>query len=78
MDQLNRTPAKISLLSLMLNSEPHRKVLLKMLKEAHVVYGISKEKFEGIVGNVTASNYLTFTNEEMPAEEAGHNKALHI
>jgi len=36
------------------------------------------EKFEGIVGNVTASNYLTFTDEEMLAKGAGHNKALHI
>ena len=56
MDQLNRTPAKISLLSLMLNSEPHRKVLLKILNEAHVIHDISEEKFEGIVGNVIASN----------------------
>ena len=79
MDQLNHTPTKISFLSLMLNSEPHRKkVLLKILNDAHVIHDISKEKFEGIVGNVSASNYLTFTNEEMPVEEAGHNKALHI
>ena len=78
MDQLNRTLAKISLLSLMLNSEPHRKVLLKILNEAYVVHDISDEKFEGIVGNVTVSNYLTFTDEEMPTKGARHNKALHI
>jgi len=33
-DQLNRISAKISILSLMLSSEPHRRLLLKILKEA--------------------------------------------
>ena len=78
MDQLNCTLAKISLLSLMLNSEPCRKVLLKILNEAHVIHEISEDKFKGIAGNVIASNYLTFTNEEIPVEGAQHNKALHI
>ena len=31
-EQLHKMPAKISLLALMLNSEPHRKAMLKMLK----------------------------------------------
>jgi len=77
-DQLNRIPAKISLLSLMMNSESHRKALLKILNEAHVVHDLSVEKFEGIVGNITANNYLTFTDDEIPVEGVGHNKALHI
>lgn len=77
-DQQNRTPAKISLLSLILNSELHRKMLFKVLNKAHVIHYISKEKFEGIVGNITTSNHLTFTNDEMHVEGAGHNKALHI
>ena len=51
---------------------------MKILNEAHVIHDISEEKFEGIVGNVTASNYLTFTDEEMLTEGAGHNKALYI
>ena len=67
MDQLNCTIAKISLLSLMLNSEPHMKVLLKILNEAHVIHDISEEIFEGIVGNVTTRNYLMLTDEEMQA-----------
>ncbi|KAL5124258.1 hypothetical protein HKD37_02G004698 [Glycine soja] len=68
MDQLNCTLAKISLLSLMLNSEPCRKVLLKILNEAHAIHEISEDKFKGIAGNVIASNYLTFTNEEIPED----------
>ncbi|XP_020221065.1 uncharacterized protein LOC109803801 [Cajanus cajan] len=77
-DQLNRISSRISLLSLMTNSEPHRRILLKILNEAHVVHDISEEKFEGIVGNITANNYLTFTDDEIPEERAGHNRALHI
>ena len=34
--QLHKMPAKISLLALMLNSEPHKKAMLKVLKQAYV------------------------------------------
>ena len=33
-EQLHKLPAKISLLALMLNSEPHREAVLKILKQA--------------------------------------------
>ena len=36
------------------------------------------EGFEGIVGNITTNNYLTFAEEEIPVEGKGHNKALHM
>ncbi|XP_052728448.1 uncharacterized protein LOC108318774 [Vigna angularis] len=77
-EQLNRMPARISLLGLLMHSTSHRKLLMKILSEAHVEQGISLNKFEGIVSNITANNYLTFTDEEMPAEGRGHNKALHV
>jgi len=62
----------------MMNSESHRKALLKILNEAHVVHDLSVKKFEAIVGTITTNNYLTFTNDEILVEGAGHNKALHI
>ena len=34
--QLNQTPAKISLLGLLMHSEPHRALLVKILNEAYV------------------------------------------
>ena len=43
-----------------------------------MVQDISTEGFEGIVNNITADNYLTFTNEEIPFEGQGHNRALHV
>ncbi|KAG2394489.1 RNA-directed DNA polymerase-like protein [Vigna angularis] len=77
-EQLKRMPARISLLELLMHSTSHRKLLMKVLSEAHVEHGISLNKFEGIVGNIIANNYLTFTDEEIPTEGRGHNKALHV
>lgn len=53
-------------------------MLLKVLDEAHVTSDITTEKFAGIVGNIAAHNYLTFTDEEVAPEGRSHNKALHI
>ncbi|XP_004491697.4 uncharacterized protein [Cicer arietinum] len=77
-DQLNHTPTRISLLSLLMNSESHRKLLMKILNEAHVTHDITVDKFGGIINNITANNHLTFTDDELPTEGRGHNKALHI
>ena len=77
-EQLNKTPARISLLGLLMHSEPHWALLVKILNKAHVAQDISVEGFEGIVNNISANNYLTFANEEMAVEGRGHNKALHV
>ncbi|KAA0036950.1 uncharacterized protein E6C27_scaffold86G00300 [Cucumis melo var. makuwa] len=77
-EQMHYTPARISLLSLFLNSEPHRKLLLDILNKAHVGHDISVEKFSGIIGNITSSNSIVFTDDEIPPEGLGHTKALHI
>ena len=77
-EQLNKTPARVSLLELLMSSEPHRALLVKVLNEAHVAQDISVEGFGGIVNNITANNYLTFTEEEIPTEGRGHNRALHV
>ena len=77
-EQLNKTPARISLLVSLMNSEPHRVLLVKILNETHVAQEISVEGFGGIVNNITANNYLTFADEDMPVEGRGHNNALHV
>jgi len=77
-DQLNHTPAKISLLSLLLNSELHRDALMKVLNSAHVTQDITVNQFDGIVGNIVANNYLTFIDDEMTVDGKKHNRALHI
>jgi len=77
-EQLNKTPVRISLLGLLMNSKHHRALLVKILNEAHVAQDISVEGFGGIVNNITANNYLTFFDEEIPIKGRGHNKALHV
>jgi len=78
MEQLNKTPARLFLLELLMSSEPHRALLVKVLNEAHIAQDISVEGFEGIVNNITANNYLTVADEEIPAKGRGHNRALHV
>ncbi|XP_028186859.1 uncharacterized protein LOC114373569 [Glycine soja] len=75
--QLNKTPARVSLLELLMSSKPHRALLVKVLNEAHVAQDIYVEGFGGIVNNIIANNYLTFAEEEIPTEGRGHNRALH-
>ena len=53
-------------------------MLVKVLNEAHVAQDISVEGFGGIINNITANNYLTFAEEEIPAEGKVHNRTLHM
>ena len=67
-EQLNKTPARGSLLKLLMNSEPHRSLLVKILNKADVALDISMEGFEGTINNITTNNYLIFADEEIPIE----------
>ena len=77
-DQLMQTPSKISILSLLLNSEAHKDALMKVLEQAFVDHDVTIGQFGGIVGNITACNNLSFSDEELPIEGRNHNLALHI
>jgi len=61
-----------------MNYKSHRALLVKTLNEAHIAQDISVEDFRGIINNITANNYLTFANEEIPVEGRGHNRSLHV
>jgi hypothetical protein len=77
-DQLLQTPAKISIMSLLSSSDAHRDALMKVLDQAYVEYDVTLGQFESIVGNVTACNNLSFSDEDLPAEGKNHNLALLI
>ncbi|XP_050909048.1 uncharacterized protein LOC127122809 [Lathyrus oleraceus] len=77
-DQLHQTPSKISILSLLLNSQAHREALLKVLSQAHVTQSITVDQFDGVVENITTCNTLSFSGEELPKDGQNHNRALHI
>ncbi|XP_050896696.1 uncharacterized protein LOC127103487 [Lathyrus oleraceus] len=77
-DQLNQTPSKISILSLLLCSEAHRDALFKFLSAAHVPQEITVNQFEGVVDNIASKGCLGFCDDELPPEGKNHNKALHV
>lgn len=77
-DQLNQTPSKISILSLLLSSEAHRKALLKVLSVTHMMQAITVDQFDNVVANITDSGYLGFNEAELPPKGNAHNKALPI
>jgi len=76
-DQLRKTPAQISLLSLLLSSDKHREALLNVLKEALVPKEISTRDVQDVVGSIF-TNQIAFGEEELGLEGNDHVKALHI
>jgi len=70
-EKLNKTLTRVCLLELLMSSEPHRALLVKVLNEAHVAQ-------DNIISNITTNSYLTFVEEEIPVEGQGHNRALHV
>lgn len=59
-DHLLQTHSKISIMSLLLNSEAHRKALLKVLGKAYVNPDVTVDQFDHVVGNITSCNTLSF------------------
>ena len=77
-EQLNKIPIKISLLSLFQNSDTHRNALLNALGEAYVTPNIFVDGVDQLIGNITASACIAFTHEEIPPKDWDSTKALHI
>jgi hypothetical protein len=50
-----QTLSKISIMSLVMNSDVHKEALMKVLEQAFVDYDVTVGQFGGIVGNITAS-----------------------
>jgi len=75
---IQQSEFKVSLLELLMSSEPHRALLVKVLNEAHVAQDISVQGFGELVNNITTNNYLSFAEEEIPVEGRGHNRALYV
>ncbi|GAU44936.1 hypothetical protein TSUD_400640 [Trifolium subterraneum] len=52
--------------------------LMKVLDQAYVDHDVTLGQFGSIVGNVTACNNLSFSDEELPERGRDYNLALHI
>ena len=76
--QLNKSPAQISILALLLSFEVHCEALLKVLKETHVPTSIIDSSFKGMVSLVLATNQVSFSDDELPPEGKDHTLPMHI
>ncbi|XP_039068416.1 uncharacterized protein LOC120214647 [Hibiscus syriacus] len=77
-EQLHKSPARISILSLLLSSEAHRDALLKVLNQTFEPKDVPVEKIDRLVANIQADNFISFSDDEIPSEMMGNPKALHI
>ncbi|XP_070040077.1 uncharacterized protein [Nicotiana tomentosiformis] len=77
-EQLRKTPAQISLLSLLIHSDEHRKALMKILNEAYVPDKIAVNHLEKNTNKIFEANKITFSDDELPMEGIEHNRALYI
>ena len=66
--QLDKIPAQISILNPLLTSELHKEVLLKVLTETQVPKNIPVDKFTHVVEHVLASNWISFSDEDLTSE----------
>ena len=77
-EQLLQIPSKISVSSLLMNSEAHREALQRVLEQAFVEHDVTMDQFDHIMANITSCNNLSFCDEELPEKGRNHNLALHI
>nr|XP_027095987.1 uncharacterized protein LOC113715883 [Coffea arabica] len=77
-EKLSKSPAQISMLDLLFSSDMHRDALIEVLTKAQIPKDISVDNFSHVVGNVLFTKQNIFSDEELPAEGIGHNKALYI
>ena len=76
--KLNKLPAQISFLALLLSFEVHHNALLKVLKETRVPTSATKSAFEGMVSTMLATNQISFMGDELIAEGRDHTLPMHI
>ncbi|XP_019265333.1 PREDICTED: uncharacterized protein LOC109242913 [Nicotiana attenuata] len=77
-DQLRESPSQVSLLSLLVSSAEHQKVLIKTLNEAYVPIKTIIEQLERMAERFFAVNQISFSKNDLPPEGATHNNALHL
>ena len=73
-EQLNKTSARISLLSLLTSFKPHREALIKVLNQVYVAHNISMDKLDHLVENIMMDNFISFSNDEISLDGRGSRK----
>ncbi|PKI65874.1 hypothetical protein CRG98_013732, partial [Punica granatum] len=76
-EQMGKSPAHISLLALLLGSEPHREALLKVLTATQIPKETAPELIKETISSIFSNN-ISFSDDELPSEGWAHSRALHI
>ncbi|PKI64957.1 hypothetical protein CRG98_014651 [Punica granatum] len=76
-EQMAKSRAHVSLLALLLSSEPHRETLLRVLTAVQVSKETPPGRIEETVSSIF-SNTISFSDDELPYEGWAHSLALHI
>ncbi|PKI79089.1 hypothetical protein CRG98_000518 [Punica granatum] len=76
-EQMAKSSAHISLLALLLNSEPHREALMCILTAAQVPKGTPPDRIEETINSIF-SNTISFSDDELLSEGCAHFRTLHI
>ncbi|PKI60087.1 hypothetical protein CRG98_019522 [Punica granatum] len=76
-EQMAKSPAHVSLLALLLSSEPHREALMRVLTAAQVPKGTPPDRIEETVSSIF-SNTISFPDDKLPSEGCAHSRALYI
>ncbi|XP_027150326.1 uncharacterized protein LOC113750564 [Coffea eugenioides] len=77
-EKLSKSPAQITMLDLLFSSDVHRDALIDVLTRAQIPRDISVDNFSNVVGSVLFKKQIAFSDDELPTEGIGHNKALYI
>nr|XP_009790681.1 PREDICTED: uncharacterized protein LOC104238101 [Nicotiana sylvestris] len=77
-DRLRKTTAQISLLYLLIHSKEHARVLIKVLNEAHISEKTAVNQLEKMANRFFEVNKISFIDDELTKEGAGHNRALKL
>jgi len=76
--KLKKTSVRISLVSLVLSSKPHRNALQRVLKGVYVPPRYSLKDYGVSSGRIHTANYIYFTKDEINTRGMSYNKPLYI
>jgi len=76
--QLNKTPAQISIMRLLLDSDKHKDVLMKILGDTHMPDDISPEQLETVMSIIATPKAISFSSADLPPEGYNHTEPLFI
>ncbi|KAM3324357.1 hypothetical protein P3S67_005508 [Capsicum chacoense] len=77
-DQLKKTSAQISVMSLLMSSKAHRNALMEVLYGVNIPKETTNKILAASIERVVEANKVSFHDDESSSEKGAHNKALYI